>query len=75
MYVTFCCLQGKTIRTKCILKVAFSLNSWIYNKKVIIQLTTIPKYIWTSAQMTTILDEPINIEGVANIHFPSVGSC
>ena len=32
-------LHGKTIRTKCNLKVAFSLNSWIYNKKVIIQLT------------------------------------
>ena len=39
MYVTFCCLHGKTIRTKCNLKVAFSLNSCIYNKKVIIQLT------------------------------------
>ena len=32
MYVTFCCLHGKTIRTKCNLKVAFTLNSWIYNK-------------------------------------------
>ena len=31
MYVTFCCLHGKTIRKKCNLKVAFSLNSWIYN--------------------------------------------
>jgi len=39
MYVTFCCLHGKTIGTKCNLKVAFSLNSWIYNKKVIIQMT------------------------------------
>ena len=39
MYVTFCCLHGKTIRAKCNLKVAISLNSWIYNKKVIIQLT------------------------------------
>ena len=29
MYVTFSCLHGKTIRTK----VAFSLNSWIYNKR------------------------------------------
>ena len=27
VYVTFCCLHGKTIRTKCNLKVAFS---WIY---------------------------------------------
>jgi len=43
----------KTIRTKCNLKVAFSLNSWIYNKKVNIQLTVqylnifglVPKYI------------------------------
>jgi len=32
MYVTFCCLHGKTIQTKCNLKVVFSLNSWIYNK-------------------------------------------
>ena len=39
MYVTLCCLHGKAIRTKYNLKVAFSLNSWIYNKKVIIQLT------------------------------------
>jgi len=39
MYLTFCCLLGKTIRINCNLKVAFSLNSWIYNKKVIIQLT------------------------------------
>ena len=38
LYVTFCCLHGKTIRTKCNLRVAFSVNSWIYNKKVIIQL-------------------------------------
>jgi len=38
MYVRFCYLHGKTIRTKCNLKVAFSLNSRIYNKKVIIQL-------------------------------------
>jgi len=43
----------KTIRTKCNLKVAFSLNSWIYKKKVNIQLTVqylnifglVPKYI------------------------------
>jgi len=39
MELTFCCLHGKTIITKCNLKVAFSLNSCIYNKKVIIQLT------------------------------------
>jgi len=32
MYVTFC-LHGKTIRTTCNLKVACSLNSWIYNKR------------------------------------------
>ena len=30
-YILF--LHGKTIRAKCNLKVAFSLNSWIYNKK------------------------------------------
>jgi len=55
MYVTFCCLHGKTIRTNCNLKVAFSLNSWIYNKKGKYTVDcTIPKYIWTRAQMTTI---------------------
>ena len=32
-------IHGKTIKTNCNLKVAFSLNSWIYNKTVIIQLT------------------------------------
>ena len=34
-----CVLHGKTIGAKCNLKVAFSLNSWIYSKKVIIQLS------------------------------------
>jgi len=29
-------MHGKTIRTKFDLAVAFSLNGWIYNKKVII---------------------------------------
>ena len=53
MYVTFCCVHGKTIRTKCYLKVAFSLNSWIYNKKGNYTVDcTLPKYIWTRAQMT-----------------------
>ena len=28
-----CVLHGKTIGAKCNLKVAFSLNSWIYSKK------------------------------------------
>ena len=32
-------LQGKKIRKKCILKVAFSLNNRKYNKKVTIQST------------------------------------
>ena len=43
MYVTFCCLHDKTIRTKCNLKVAVSLNSWIYTKKV--------KVIWALVQI------------------------
>ena len=57
MYVTFCCLHGKTLRTKCNLKVTISLNSWIYNKKVIIVDCTIPigssnmEVIWALVQI------------------------
>ena len=50
MYGTFCCLHGKTIKTKCNLEVAFSLNSWLYNKKVIIQLTVQYRHIFRLVQ-------------------------
>ena len=42
-HIVFLC---NTIRTNCNLRVAFSLNSWIYNKKVIIQLTVQYRHIF-----------------------------
>ena len=36
----------RLIRKKCIVKMAFSLNNWIYNNMVIIQLTVQYRYIF-----------------------------
>jgi len=55
-----CVLNGKTIGAKCNLKVAFSFNSWIYNKKVIIQLSVQYRiYLDSCPDNFIILDELI----------------